>query len=456
MQMSDVVELILSNSAEYHLRNPSLNLTGDERDRVVRFAGTYESEHSVFWSANPRVLVLPAGWDREWFDDVHQALELSPPPVVSPAMRTGLLVADLLHDGLAQQALREQLTGYAVVRLMIVGPTPETYLLAAMLRGWDLTVELDSVDEDHFWASLYLDSKVSCLDLARQSPEVRVAQGMVVGNWVELRGALNAMVARHGKVIARTLFGVAGDGSAVVTDAPDSVSGFLDNASRDSFFAFPILIQQFVQHADGVGCPAADILVDEGGVSDVVLCRLTVEHGYLFRSVDVGEGALPPVWGGRLRQVAHRLGEAAHALGYRGWMCVDCVAGADDNLYVTEINARRSGSMHAGGLLRTWGAQNDLTLSADFMMPVTPGTSYAEHIRPVFQRLWQRGVRAYPTSVRALSWPDPIIAVIAAAPTVVEAHRIVGEIKQGIDELTATVDRNAEGDRDPEPMRSET
>ncbi|WP_025616726.1 hypothetical protein [Salinispora cortesiana] len=430
--MPDVVKLIIPNSAEYHLRNPALKLTGEERERVVRFSGTYECEHSVFWSADPRVLILPSGWNRQWFDDIHQVLDLAPPPVVSPAMRSGLLVEDLLHDGEAQQALREHLAGYGMVRLEIVGPTPETYLLAALVRGWGHTVELDSVSDENFWASLYLDSKVSCLDLARQLPEIRVAPGLVVGNWVELRGALKSMTARYGRVIARTLFGVAGDGSAVVRDEPGDVDRFLDNAARDSFFAFPILIQQFVEHAPGVGCPAADILVGENGVEDVVLCALTVEHGYSFRSVDVGDGALPEVWGERVRRVAHELGEAARAMGYYGWMCVDCVAGADDRLYVTEINARRSGSLHAGGLLRLWDAEKDLTLSAHFMLPIAEGTTYEDHIRPVFQRLWEAGVRAYPTSVRAVGWDDPIVAVIAAAPTAAEAQKVVAEIRDGI------------------------
>ena len=76
--MSEVVELIVSNSAEYHLRNPSLNLTGDERERVVRFCGTYECEHSVFWSGNPRVMVLPVGWNQQWYADIHRALGLAP------------------------------------------------------------------------------------------------------------------------------------------------------------------------------------------------------------------------------------------------------------------------------------------------------------------------------------------------------------------------------------------
>lgn len=435
MSRSRMVEVIVPNSAEYHLRNPSLNLTGEERERVVRFSGTYECEHCVFWTDEPRVLVLPEGWNSLWFQDVHRALELTPPPVVSPSARTGLLVQDLLHDGAALAALREQLAGFQAeaVKLSVVGPTPETYLLAAAIRGWGLEVELDHVDQDGYWASLYLDSKISCLDLSRRVPEIRVAEGMVLGNRVELRGALTSMTRKHGRVIARTLFGVAGDGTSVVTDAPGEVEAFMDACARDSFFAFPILVQRFVPHAEGVGCPAADILVGENGVEDIVLCALTVEHGYSFRSVDVGEGALPPVWGERLRATAHEVGMQAHALGYTGWICVDCVAGADDKLYVTEINGRRSGSLHAGGLLRLWKAEKELTLSAHFMLPVPDGTDYEKHVRPVFERLWEAGVKAYPTSVRALPWQNPIIAVIAAAPTAAEAQRIVGEIKQGID-----------------------
>lgn len=427
--MSGTVQLIISNSAEYFLRDPDLNLTGDERARVVRFSGTYECEHCVLWTDEPRVLVLPKGVNTDWFADIHEALGLTPPPYVTPAMTTGLLVEDLLADGTTQHELRERLSGYGLVRIQVVGPTPEVYLLASIVRGWGHEVELDCVRSEDYWVSLYLDSKVSVLDLARQNAGVPAAPGMIVSNWIELRGALHSMAAKYGKVIARTAYGVAGDGTGVVTNEPGSAEDFLDRASRDSFFAFPILVQQFVEHAPGVGCPAVDILVGEDGVEDVVLCALTVEHGYQFRTVDVGDGALPPVWAERVTRVAHTVGQAAHDLGYRGWMCADCVAGADDKLYVTEINARRSGSLHAGGLLRMWGAERDLTLSAPFMMTVPPGISYTEDIRPVFRRLWARGVRAYPTSVRGIGWDEPMIAVIAAAPTAAAAHEIVAGIQ---------------------------
>ncbi len=433
--MTDSIQLIISNSAEYFLRDPDLNLTGEERARVVRFSGTYECEHCVFWTDAPRVLVLPAGVDTRWFADVHDALGVTAPPYVTPAAATGLLVDDLLTDGATQRQVRELVADHRTVRIQVVGPTREVYLLAALVRGWGHDVELDCVPAEDYWVSLYLDSKVSVLDLARENPDVPAAPGMIVSNWIELRGAITTLQARYGTIIARTAYGVAGDGSGVIRDTPGAVDEFLDRASRDSFFAFPILVQKFVDHAPGVGCPAVDILVGDEGVEDTVLCALTVENGYQFRSVDVGVGALPPEWAERVDAVAHTVGAAAHALGYRGWMCADCVAGADGRLYVTEINARRSGSLHAGGLLRFWRAERELTLSAPFMMPVPHGISYADDIRPVFQRLWARGVRAFPTSVRGIAWDEPMMAVIAAAPTAAEAHAIVADIQAELNPL---------------------
>lgn len=430
--MTATIELIIPNMAEYFLRNPALSLTGDQREGLVRFGGTYETDHSVFWSAGDRVLLIPAGYDPLWFADIHSAVGLEQPTVVSPVMRSGLLVQDLLHDQAAQAALRERLSGYDVVRMMAYGATPNLYLLQAVLGGWGLAVENDGVPEQDYWSSMYLDSKVSCLDLARQLPRIKVATGLIATSWQELRGAVEVMAKRYGRVIARTPFAVAGEGTGVVSSDPDSLANFYERASRDSFFAFPLIVQRFIEHAPGIGCPAADLFVDDEGVRDIVPCAMTVESGYLFRSVNVGPGALPAVWAGRLAETVQEVGTAARDLGYRGWMCVDCVAGADDQIYVTEINARRSGSYFAGSLLRNWGLQEDTTISAHFMVPVPPNMTYAEHVRPVFQPLWEAGVRAYPSIVRGMAWDDPIIAVTAAAASASEAERIVADVRAAI------------------------
>jgi Pre ATP-grasp domain/ATP-grasp domain len=426
--MPHTVDLIVSNIAEFNLRNPATRL-GPAVEHGFTEHGRRLADQSVFWSAGDRVLVLPEGYDRLWFADVHEALGLAEPPVVCPAYRTGLLVKDLLRDGDALAALRQALAGAGRVRLLSWGATPELYQLAAAVRGWRLEVELDGVAEDDYWASLYLDSKMSCLDLARDLPEVRVPRGITATNETELRGALENMLARHQRVIVRGMHGVGGDGSAVVRAGARALSGLWTAMHRDPLLrGFPLSVQEFLDHAPGVGCPAVDLYVDGSGVAEIVVSAMTVD-GHRFRSVNVGSGSVPPAEAERIVRVGRRIGTAAHALGFRGWMCVDYVVSIGGELYVTEINARRSGAMHAISLLARWG-RDDLTAHSHDSVPIgLPAPVSYRDLRPAFQRLWESGVRAYPTTVRGLAGAHPVIGLLTAARSAAGAEEVAAGIR---------------------------
>ncbi|HEX5400838.1 MAG TPA: phytanoyl-CoA dioxygenase family protein [Pseudonocardiaceae bacterium] len=426
----DTIEIVVPNEVEYLFRDSTLRLSSADRDGLIQFNGSYESDHVVFWRSGPRVLLLPAGLDPLWFTDIHQALGLAQPPVVSPTPRSGLMLDDLFRDGTAQARLRDLVAGHRIVRLICHGATPDLYRLAEMVRGWGPEVEVEGVDERAYWSSLYLDNKVSMLDMAKHVPSVNVAPVMTVNSEVELRGAVDAMLALHGKVIVRSMLGYAGLGAAVTTADPERLAALYASIASDSFFAFPLVVQQFVEPPEGVGCPAADVLVDEHGAREIVPCAIDVSGGHSFEYVNVGPDALPPVWANRLATVSRDVAEVASRLGYRGWLSVDCVAGADDRLYVTEVNARRSGSLHAVGLLKLW--EPGLTISAHFTIPVPPGLSYQDNVRPVFENLWASGIRAYPTTIRGLGWDEPVLAVVAAAPTAAEAEQIVEGIRKSL------------------------
>ena len=68
------IDLIVPNMAEYFLRNPALQLSGEERERVIRFGGTYECEYTIVWSYEDRVLILPSGWNMTWLRAIEAAL----------------------------------------------------------------------------------------------------------------------------------------------------------------------------------------------------------------------------------------------------------------------------------------------------------------------------------------------------------------------------------------------
>ncbi|GAA4690118.1 hypothetical protein [Phytohabitans rumicis] len=426
--MTEPIDLVVPNNGEFNVRNLAVDLGPRGGGEYLEF-GNYLADQAVFWSTADRVLLLPAGYDPLWFADVHKALRMAPPPVVSPRPRTKRLLTDLLHDPSALAALREVLGGRPV-RLLSWGATAELFLLVNTIRSWGQTVEVDGVTEDNHWASVYLDSKLSCLDLARDLG-IKVARSITVTSRDELRGALAAMLRRHPRAIVKSPYGVAGQGSAVVDARGDSVARFWSTMHDDPYFrSYPLIVQEFVTHAPGLGCPALDFRVHENGVSDLVLSAVTTVEGHLFHSVNVGVGSMPAEMADRIVPLGHRIGAEAGALGFRGWLCVDLIAGADGDIYLSEINAGRSGAMHSIGLLTSWRAEQELTMSSHDMAGVTGASpvSYRDRVRPAFRRAWAAGARVYPTAVRGLSFPHPLMALVAAGASAAEAERIVREI----------------------------
>ncbi|RIV40339.1 ATP-grasp domain-containing protein [Micromonospora radicis] len=432
--MPGPIELVVPNNGEFNVRNQTVDLgprgTGDYLD-----FGTYLADQAVFWSRADRVLLLPAGYDPLWFADVHGALGLAPPTVVSPQPRSNRLLSDLLHDAAALSALRRALGGRPV-RLLSWGATPELFLLAESIRSWGQRVEVDGVTRDNDWTSRYLDSKLGCLDLARDLG-IATPRSITVIDRDELRGALAVTLRRHPRAIVKSPYGVGGQGSAVVDADDESTADFWDRMHDDPYLrAYPLIVQEFVAHAPGLGCPALDFRVDDDGVCDLALSAVTTAQGHLFQSVNVGVGSLPTEVADRIVPLGRRIGAAAGALGFRGWLCVDLIAGADGEIYLAEINARRSGAMHSIGLLSSvrWG--RDVTLSSHDLSRVRgPGpVSYRDRVRPAFQRAWAAGRRVYPTAVRGLSSAEPMLALVAAGSTAAEAEAIVRDVLAEIDE----------------------
>ncbi|MFC5833549.1 hypothetical protein [Nonomuraea insulae] len=423
------MDVLIPNHAEFNIRHPALRL-GTATETVFTNLGLELADQCAFWSSDHRILILPQGLDPLWFQDVHDVLGLTPPPVVSLGRRTGLPLRDLLHDGHALAELRHRLAGHDQVRLLAWGATPELYLLQAMVSGWGHEAELDCTPQDHYWASLYLDGKLSCVDLAQRVPGLRVPNGVTVTCHEELRGALETLLARRGQAIVKSPLGVGGAGSAVIRSDRRGLAGFWTTAHREPFFnSFPLVVQEYVERAPDMGCPAADLFIDGKGIGQVVLSCMTVD-GHRFRNVVVGARSIAAGYAEQTCELGQAVGAVAYELGFRGWFCVDFMVGADGEFYLTEINARRSGAAQAIALLELLGADDDLVAHSDDKLTLQlPGaTSYGD-LRSFFHGLWAGGVRAYPTTVRGLAGSRPHMGIVTLGSGGDEARAIAAEIQ---------------------------
>jgi hypothetical protein len=427
--MSDSVDLVVPNVAEFNLRNFSTRLKKEVEQSFIVHGNTL-SDQAVFWSAAPRVLVLPEGYDTEWFADVHRVLSVEGPPVISPVPRTGRLIADLLADDSALARLRA-LIGERRTRIMCFGVSPSVYQLQAAVEAWGIDVELDGPAKQDYWSSLYLDNKLSCLDLAGSVPGFRVPGGITVTTPEELEGALRAVLARGDLAIVKSMHGISGEGSVVVHR--DEVDTFWGNIYRDHFLrTFPVIVQPYIGHAKDAGCLCVDVQVVDAGIEAVVSSTFTVDvKRYL--SISVGERFVPSDLVDRINALGSSIGEAAHALGFRGWLSADCIVDRDRALYVTEINARRSGAMHPIALLTEWTDRSrGLLAQSHDSIPVRPTgspISYGAYIRPLFEELWSGGVMALPTAVRGLSRATPIFAATAVTENPDTARAIIADLE---------------------------
>lgn len=118
--MTEPIDVVVPNVAEFNTRNPTVRLGPAVTDVVTRVAG-HLGDYAVYWSSGRRVLVLPQGHDPHWYADVHRLLDEPTPPVVSPVPASGMVARDLLRDGAALARLRALLTGHDEVRLVTWG-----------------------------------------------------------------------------------------------------------------------------------------------------------------------------------------------------------------------------------------------------------------------------------------------------------------------------------------------
>lgn len=428
------LRLVAPNITEFNLRDDGLQLTEDERFRIIR-AGKRFADVSPLWEPGRQVVVMPPGYDRRWFADLHEAVGAPLPAVVEPSEGSGLVIADLLADGRALDLLVDHLRSAGEVQLASWGATPELYGLLDVLEARGVAVELDAPPPAAAWTSDYLDSKLSGPDLAARLAHFRVPETLTVSSWAEVDGAVRALAGAGGAVLKAPL-GVGGNGIAMFPPATGNGDGAgVRSADVDDdpyLRSFPLQVQRRLQPAPVWGCPAIDLHVGPAGATTMFESVMQFD-GHLWRSTLIGDGLMPPGVAAAIRTTAAEAAQEAARLGFRGWLGLDYIATGDEAVFVTEINARRTGAAHGYGLLRQLGRE-DGVVSVDDRLPVPgPGPLGYDAVQPVFHRLWDDGVLAFPTSVRGLARDDPTMSVAVVGSSSAEVDASTAALARAVD-----------------------
>jgi biotin carboxylase len=283
---------------------------------------------------------------------------------------------------------------------------------------------------------LYLESKLSCLDLAQRVPGFRVPPGVIAMSWEEVEGAVRLLLRRGSAAMVKAIHGVGGTGSEVLGRDGTETAAFWRRLAQEPYFRqFPLLVQEFIAHAPGLGCPAVDLNVGETGCREIFSSVMTVT-GHRFQSVKVGPGILPASVDDQIVELGQRVGGKAAELGYRGWLGIDFLVSADGLVFATEINARRTTGMHPFALAQRWGVEKTVVRAESLRtLPGLAPCAYQD-IRPAFQDMWRTGARVVPATVRCLGRQRPAFGIVTAASTPAETDAIADELASRIGRLS--------------------
>lgn len=440
--MAAPLDLVVPNLGEFNLGRFSGEVSPREAIDFHKIGETY-GDQGFLWSMRERVLVLPGEVDQGWLADLSGALGQPVPDVITPRPRTRALIGDLLADGQSMAALGRALGPPRSIRLLCWGASSEVYLLRAAVAALGHEVALEVPPQHSYWTVGYLDSKLSCLDLPTSLPGLRIPRTWTVGLRSELQGAVGHLLATAGQAFVKSPRGVGNEGIYHVSawrpgGKPPSqadeggLAGLWEELDASPFFrSYPLLVQEAVITGPGIDTLSVDFNVGQEQSREqesAVITSVTGEDGCQFMTLGRGAGLLPAALADEARETAGRVAAWAARLGYLGWLGIDFLTGRDGRLYLLELNARRTGGIHAAALLgrRPDCASAVACVADDMPVAGTGPVSYSE-VRETFRAAWARGDEIYPSTVRGLGRSRPTIGIVAVGPDAGRARDLLGK-----------------------------
>jgi hypothetical protein len=264
----------------------------------------------------------------------------------------------LSWDILQQPSLLAEIQAYSQdgqIQLVPHAATAAFYQLAIALQQRGLTVHLpESPAPEALWLRDYIDSKAGFRALAGQwlaQADRLLLAGMVSQTPAQAAAAVAWFHQRQQTAVVKADNGNDGLGQLIFSPGAGSVAAIAEAIQQNPFLSQDLLmVEQFVPtgQAGDRTSPSVELFVPPLGqpVRVTHVCnQLFLKEGSFSGALISRELATAP-WHDALVDSGLTLGQRLQAWGYVGHFDLDAIADETGQLYLLEINARRTGSTH--------------------------------------------------------------------------------------------------------------
>ncbi len=321
-------------------------------------------DRTLVWAGDPKLVIGSYPIAHQGF--ITEQLGFHGTTYYAPQIPTHYLCRDIANDPNLIAQILEYAGPKKRVQLIPYATTPEFLDLAELLREkYSLTVNTpESPDRDHLWIRDYIDTKAGFRQLVGTwLPEANrylpmgvtcttSRQAGLVVRWFNAKGKACLVKANTGE-----------NGIGIKIYQPGHIltlEEIVSQINADSYYSDDVIVVEECIVAQQQVSPSLEVFVPHLGAGEPEVTYLSkqlfLEFGD-FCGIEVSKYLYEEPWYESLRKngliIANRLQE----MGYAGHFDLDCIVDDNGQLYLLEINSRRTGGTHVHDLAYHIGGQ---------------------------------------------------------------------------------------------------
>lgn len=321
------------------------------------------------------ILVMPVKPSDEYLAYYKSIFGYAPMILTPSVEHSGSVCNDVLKDQKVFRQIRSMLRSTATTELVSYSATPEFYALEAALRGElipnknrlllpeapQTKPEID-MGTKSFLRKLYDDNKQEANRHGFYMPEGKVFENDYDA---AIEYALDLYETRDRdtneekqRVVLKTDKGHAGMGVLIIGSGKESKlagetreerrADLRKRMTEDYWRNQSIVVEEFIEadEAMGGGFPSPEYFIDDNGPRFLYTCGMSVTAEGVFRGVQIHKDLFPPAIDKKIRAAIEFCSHLLWKAGYRGYHDLDLIIDKKGNVYIDEVNLRRTGGTH--------------------------------------------------------------------------------------------------------------
>lgn len=352
----EIPTVVISNIAETFIDFLGRSSDPTEREDLIN-SEAYLCDRTLLWAGDPKLVIGNYPVAHQKF--ITTQLNFPETNYIAPQKPTPYLCRDILQEDTLLNSIIDYAGPRQKVQLIPYATTPEFLELVDVLRNKHNLEVLtpESPDKDHLWIRDHIDTKAGFRQLVTAwlpDAEKFIPFGVICYNSLQAAKVAYWFLTKGEACLIKANTGENGIGIRIFEpDKGHTVEKIAEQISQDSYFSNDLIVVEKCIPAKQQNSPSLEIRVPrlgEGKPEITYLSKQLFQEFGDFCGIEVSKYLYEQPWYSDLERCGFIIAARLQEMGYVGHFDLDCIVDDNGQLYLLEINSRRTGGTHVHDL----------------------------------------------------------------------------------------------------------